>query len=73
MMVVRTTLRGLWIFSATMLESTDGWPVGEGDHDDDEDDDNGDDIPHICHQSRPVRSIETIPSFDQWSLTIENH
>ena len=23
--------------------------------------------------NRPVRSIETIPSFDQWSLTIENH
>ena len=22
---------------------------------------------------RPERSIETIPSFDQWSLTIENH
>ena len=27
----------------------------------------------ISSQHRPQRSIETIPSFDQWSLTIENH
>ena len=27
----------------------------------------------IIYDNRPVRSIETIPSFDQWSLTIENH
>ena len=27
----------------------------------------------MMQETRPVRSIETIPSFDQWSLTIENH